>query len=105
MRKRTLAVIGAGVIEKQLQEQQEIAADIDTLRWDYYQYIISHPIVRRDIPTAILYGGKDNLQPIEPIRSFSEKFGAGFTVSEQSDHSFMAPSDMDITEKWLYENI
>ena len=46
------------------------------LRWDYYQYIISHPITQWNIPTAILYGGKDNLQPEESVRAFAGKSSA-----------------------------
>ena len=79
--------------------------EIDTLRWDYYQYIISHPISRWDFPTAILYGGRDNLQPIKSIRSFAEKFDARLTISEQSEHPFMAAEDKKTVDKWLLENI
>lgn len=98
-------MLWSGVSEKQLEEKQEIATEIDTLRWDYYRYILSHPITRWEFPTAILYGAKDNLQPIESIQAFTEKFGAKLTVSEQSEHPFMAPDDYEIADKWLYENI
>lgn len=98
-------MLWSGISEKQLEEQQEIVTDIDTLRWDYYRYILSHPVSRWDIPTAILYGAKDNLQPIDSIRAFADKFGANLTVSEQSEHPFMAPEDMVIVKNWLYENI
>ncbi len=98
-------MLWSGVSEKQLEEQREIITEIDTLRWDYYQYILSHPISRWKFPTAILYGAKDNLQPIESIRSFADKFRAELTVSEQSEHPFMASEDHEIVDKWLYENI
>ncbi|MGN0637596.1 MAG: alpha/beta hydrolase [Huintestinicola sp.] len=98
-------MLWSGVSEKQLEEKQEIVTDIDTLRWDHYQYILSHPICRWPFPTAILYGAKDNLQPIESVRAFADKFGAKLTVSEQSEHPFMAPEDNKIVEKWLDENI
>ncbi|MGN0688363.1 MAG: alpha/beta hydrolase [Oscillospiraceae bacterium] len=95
----------SGVSEKQLEEKQEIMTEIDVLRWDYYRYILSHPVSRWDFPTAILYGAKDNLQPIESIRSFAGKFGASVTVSEQSEHPFMAAEDFAVVAKWLQENI
>ena len=37
-------MLWSGVSEKQLEEKQEITTEIDTLRWDYYQYILSHPL-------------------------------------------------------------
>lgn len=98
-------MIWSNVTEKQLEEKSEISTDIDTLRWDYYRYILSHPITRWDLPTAILYGGRDNLQPIEAIRNFAEKFGARLTVSEQSEHPFMSAEELEIADKWLVENI
>lgn len=98
-------MLWSGVSEKQLEEEREIQTEIDTLQWDYYRYIISHPIIGWDIPTSILYGGKDNLQPIESIRCFAEKFGAVLTVSEQSEHPFMAPEDRKIVDQWLCMNI
>lgn len=98
-------MLWSNISEGELCEKQEIVTDIDTLRWDYYQYILSHPISCWDSPTAILYGGKDNLQPIDSLRSFAEKFGASLTISEQSEHPFMAAEDKEIVDKWLLENI
>ena len=95
----------SGVSENDLFEKGEIMTDIDLLRWDYFQYILSHPITRWDIPTRILYGARDNLQPQESIEAFAEKFGADLTISEQSEHPFMAEFDREIVDKWLYENI
>ena len=46
----------SGVTEKELFEKQEIQTDIDVLCWDYYRYILSHPIEKWNSPTAILYG-------------------------------------------------
>lgn len=98
-------MIWSNITEKQLEEKGEIPTDIDTLRWDYYSYILSHPITRWELPTAILYGGRDSLQPIEAIRNFADKFGAILTVSENSEHPFMSAEDIEITDKWLVENI
>ena len=98
-------MLWSGVSEKQLKEKGEITTEIDTLRWDYYRYILSHPVSKWEIPTAILYGAKDNLQPIEVIRAFGSKFGAELTVSPQSEHPFMAPEDYEIVNKWLYDKI
>ncbi len=98
-------MLWSGVTEAELESKKEIPSPVDTLRWDYYQYIISHPITQWNIPTAILYGGKDNLQPEESVRAFAEKFGCSLTVSENSEHPFMAQSDAPIVENWLCRNI
>lgn len=98
-------MLWSGVTEAELESKKEIPSPVDTLRWDYYQYIISHPITQWNIPTAILYGGKDNLQPEESVRAFAEKFGCSLTVSENSEHPFMAQSDAAIVENWLCRNI
>lgn len=98
-------MLWSGVTEAELESKKEISSPVDTLRWDYYQYIISHPITQWNIPTAILYGGKDNLQPEESVRAFAEKFGCSLTVSENSEHPFMAQSDAPIVENWLCRNI
>ena len=98
-------MLWSGVTEAELESKKEIPSPVDTLRWDYYQYIISHPITQWNISTAILYGGKDNLQPEESVRAFAEKFGCSLTVSENSEHPFMAQSDAPIVENWLCRNI
>ena len=98
-------MLWSGVTEAELESKEEIPSPVDTLRWDYYQYIISHPITQWSIQTAILYGGKDNLQPEESVRAFAEKFGCSLTVSENSEHPFMAQSDALIVENWLCRNI
>lgn len=98
-------MLWSGVTESELESKKEIPSPVDTLRWDYYQYIISHPITQWNIPTAILYGGKDNLQPEESVRAFAEKFDCSLTVSENSEHPFMAQSDALIVENWLCRNI
>lgn len=98
-------MLWSGVTEQRLYEEQEIETDIDTLRYDYYRYILSHPIERWSSPTVILYGGKDNLQPLGSVKAFSEKFGATLTVSENSEHPFMSPDDLGVTQRWLRANI
>ena len=95
----------SGITVKQLEKEKEIVTDIDAVRWDYYQYIQTHPINKWPFATAILYGGKDNLQPLESLQSFTDRFQCKLTVSEQSEHPFMSPSDYGIVEQWLLKNI
>jgi len=95
----------SGVTAEQLEEEKEIAADVDTLRWDYYQCIEAHPIAKWPFATSILYGGKDNLQPLESLQVFADKFQCELTVSERSEHPFMNPADYGIVEQWLLKNV
>ena len=50
------------VTEQQLQEQQTVPTPIgQTLYWDYYVYVQTHPVCEWGIPTHILYGSRDEL--------------------------------------------
>ena len=94
-----------GITEEQLRQQREIPTPVDTLSYDYYAYIRQHPITRWTVPTAILYGGRDTLQSREIVEGFARRFGCTLTISEESEHPFLAESDAPIVERWLRENI
>lgn len=94
-----------GVSEEQLEREREIATPIDPLRWDYYQYVLAHPVASWPIPTSILYGMKDDLQSPEVIRAFAERFGAQVTIAPDSEHPFMKEADFPIVDRWLRENL
>ena len=94
-----------GVTEEELCEKWEIETPIDPLRWDYYQYVLRHPVRKWDAPTSILYGGRDALQSHVVVAGFAERHGCHLTVSENSEHPFMAPEDIPIVENWLKEQI
>ena len=89
------------VSEARLEQEKRVATPFETLDWDYYQYVLQHPINKWPFPTEILYAGKDNLQPVEVMENFATRFGAGLTVSPNSEHPFMGPEDEAIVEKWL----
>lgn len=93
------------VTEARLKAEREIPTPIDPLRWDYYQYIKAHPIHTWPIPTAILYGGKDDLQSRAVVESFAAAYGCKLTVSETSGHAFMEPGGGEIISQWLCANI
>ena len=89
------------VSEARLEQEKKVATPFETLDWDYYKYVLQHPINKWAFPTEILYAGKDNLQPLEVMEAFAKGFGAGLTVSPDSEHPFMGPEDEAIVEKWL----
>lgn len=93
------------VTEEQLCTAKEISTPVDTLRWDYFQYVISHPITDWNTHTSILYGGKDNMQSIEVIQTFVQAHNCKLTISEDSEHPFMEEKDTNILHKWMEENL
>lgn len=101
----THMMLWSGVSEQELRDKKEIPTEIDTLRWDYYRYIFENPVLKWPFPTAVLYGGKDKLQPLSSLQAFCEQFGAKLTVSENSEHPFMGKEDFGIVDMWIRENI
>ena len=89
------------VSEARLEQEKKVSTPFETLDWDYYQYVLQHPINKWAFPTEILYAGKDNLQPVEAMEAFAKRFGAGVTISPGSEHPFMGAEDDAIVEKWL----
>ena len=95
----------AGVTPERLEREREIPAPVDTLRWDYYQYILAHPVPAWPFRTSILYAALDDLQPEASVRAFAERNHARLTIAPDSRHPFMDPADAPIVEKWLRENM
>lgn len=93
------------VTEERLKEEKEIETSFDTLRWDYFQYVLQHPIKEWKNPTCILFGGKDNFQTLDIMQRFSKENHCKLTISENSEHPFMQEQDKSIVESWLRENI
>ncbi len=91
----------ANVTEGELEEKREISTVFgDTLSWEYLQWVRTHPI-RWKIPTAILYGGKDNLQSPDTITAFADTFGASVTVMENGEHWFHTEEQMAFLDDWI----
>lgn len=93
------------VTEDRLEQEGEVDTPIDILSWEYWQHVKAHPIFRWDIPTSILFAGKDDLQSREIVERFAEQFGCLLTVSEESRHPFMEETDAVIVLNWIGENI
>ncbi len=94
------------ISEQQLCEEKEVSTPIGkTLYWDYYQYVKNNLIQEWNIPTAILYGKKDELCEYEEVSSFSKKFHCKIDVSDSSEHYFHTEEDMEIYRNWIRTNI
>ena len=91
----------ANVTGRELEEKREIPTNFgETLSWDYFQYVKSHPIAWR-VPTHILYGELDNLTSLETISAFAEKTGADLTVMPGGEHWFHTDEQMRFLDEWI----
>lgn len=93
------------VTEERLRIEKEIPTPVDLLHWDYFQYVLAHPIINWNIPTYILYGAKDNLQSLQVIQDFADMHHCKLMVSQNSEHPFMGADDVEIVTNWLDANI
>lgn len=91
-----------GITEERLEREKEIETPIDLMSWNYFQYVLNHPISQWNIPTSILYGAKDNLQSMAVIQDFARRYGSAITLSENSEHPFMSGDDVLIVNQWLH---
>lgn len=93
------------ITEERLHEEREIDTPIDLMTWDYYQYAKANPTAQWNVPTCILYAGKDTLQSRAVIDHFSDRFHCSLTVAEDSDHPFMEEKDGPIVASWMRQSI
>ena len=94
-----------GITEETLEREKDIDTPIDLMSWDYFLYVLAHPVTRWNSPTHILEGGKDDLQSLEVIRSFAGRFDCQVTLSENSKHPFMEEADFPVVKRWLEEHL
>lgn len=53
------------------------------------------------IPTAILYGSRDNMTSFETISEFAKKHGADLTIIESGEHWFHTKDQMKFLDDWI----
>lgn len=91
----------ANVTEKDLREKCEIETSFgETLSWQYLCYVRDNP-VNWTMPTAILYGEKDNLTDKETISAFAKAHGATLTVMKNGEHWFHTAEQMKFLDDWI----
>lgn len=74
-----------------------------TLYWDDYCYIRSHPIDRWPFPTDILRGAGDTLVAGETVAAFAKRWSCRLRTAEGAEHWFHTPPDLAVLSDWLRE--
>ncbi|MBP2100398.1 alpha/beta hydrolase [Enterococcus rivorum] len=92
------------ISEERLKKDQKVVTPIKTLYWDYYEYVLIHPLQWHS-PTKILYGAKDELCEEDFINQFVEKTSSELTILEEGEHFFHSQEQLTFFEKWLERSI
>lgn len=96
----------AAVTPAQLEKEGEIPTAFgETLSWPYLRYVREHPVARWDVPTRILYAGRDELVERESIEYFTRRFGAELTVMEEGEHWFHTEEQLKVLRQWIREGL
>lgn len=91
----------ANVSEKELREKGEIPTDFgETLSWKYLCFVRDHPIIW-NIPTEILYAGKDHLTSRHTVDQFIKSHDANLTVMENGEHWFHTDEQIAFLDHWM----
>ena len=96
----------AGVTEAELEARGALGTAFgETLSWRYWQHALDRPITRWDSPTAVLYGGTDNLTPRSTAEAFAARFHADLTVMEEGEHWFHTPEQLEVLRQWTLSHL
>ncbi|MCR4718810.1 MAG: alpha/beta hydrolase [Firmicutes bacterium] len=94
-------MVRANITELELQEKGIVQTDFgEELSWEYLSYVRNHPI-KWNVPTEILYGGKDYLTAYDTIAKFSQKHNAQLTVMENGEHWFHTKEQIHFLDNWI----
>ena len=92
----------ANITEIRLKQEQIIPTSFgQTLSWEYWRFVLSHPITIWTVPTSILYGENDNLIEYENVKQFADKFQCDLLVMEQGEHWFHTDDQIKFMCNWL----
>ena len=92
----------AAVTAEQLKKEGEIPTAFgETLSWPYLCYVREHPVTHWNVPTRILYAGRDELVERETIEKFVSRFDAELTVMEEGEHWFHTEEQLAALRQWI----
>lgn len=93
------------ITEAELEKKREIITKFGKkILWEYLSYVRNNPILW-NIPTCILYGGKDNLTSKETMTGFADRIGAALTIMEDGEHRFHRDEEKKFLDKWIKTSI
>ena len=96
----------AGVSEERLKIESQIPTDFgETLSWEYYEYVKTHPITKWRCRADILYAGRDNMTARETVDEFAERFHVSLMVMENGEHWFHTPEQLAVLNQWARERV
>lgn len=103
MKQLTLKMMDwANVSEARLKQEFIIETSFgQTLSWEYWQYVLEHPIEKWGIPTKILYGENDNLIDYGTVEQFSCQYNCNVTVMEGGEHWFRTEQQLEFMCNWF----
>jgi len=95
----------ANVSEEDLRDKGEIPTDFgETLSWEYLCFVRENPITW-NVPTEILYAGKDNLTSRQTAARFASSHNAHLTVMENGEHWFHTEEQLEFLDNWMKKAI
>ncbi|MEG0900448.1 MAG: alpha/beta hydrolase [Oscillospiraceae bacterium] len=96
----------ANVSEAQLKLERTIPTDFgQTLSWEYWEYVLKHPIEKWETPTKILYGENDSLTDFDCVQQFAQKYDCSLIVLENGEHWFHTEQQLDAMRSWIEEEM
>lgn len=82
-------------------EHTILAPSGEKLNWNFYLYVLSHPIVHWQSPTHILYGEADETCEMDTILDFAKKFDADVEIIPNGEHFFHTEEHLETMTTWL----
>lgn len=92
------------ISEARLQQEGTIETPVKTLSWDYYQYVLRHPVTWRT-QTAVLRGSEDTLCEPETLTHFAAHAPTTITVLEGGEHYFHTEAQLAFFRQWLRKTL
>lgn len=91
----------ACVTEEELCAKGEIPTDFgEILSWEYLEFVRKNPVVW-EVPTEILYAGKDHLTSRATAEGFVATHNARLTLLEDGEHWFHTEPQMACLNRWM----
>lgn len=96
----------ASVTPEDLQEKKEIPTNFgETLSIEYYNYAKTHPILKWQSQSAVLYAGHDNMTERDTVTSFCKKFGCHLRIFEDGEHWFHTEAQLAVLNDFIEKEV